>query len=250
MGVQSGNREIHHGIKLAKGDPELIWGWATPAGRLRAMRRGKMIASGAGLGSGTRVLEIGCGTGVFTRMFAQTGAQLLAVDISADLIKMAKSKKPTSPRVRFLQKRFEDCDVHGPFDAVIGSSVLHHLDLSLALNKIYDLLKPGGIMGFTEPNMLNPQIFLQKNVAWLKRRLGDSPDETAFFHWRLRGLLLQTGFEQVEIEPFDWLHPATPPALIATVKQMAEVLERMPVLRQFAGSLWIRSRRPDKTMKQ
>jgi hypothetical protein len=41
-------------------------------------------------------------------------------------------------------------------------------------------LKSGGTIYFTEPNMLNPQIAIQKNVSWVKRKLGDSPDETAF----------------------------------------------------------------------
>ena len=37
--------------------------------------------------------------------------------------------------------------------------------------------------------MLNPQIAIQKNIPWVKRKLGDSPDETAFFRWPLRRLL-------------------------------------------------------------
>jgi len=35
-------------------------------------------------------------------------------------------------------------------------------------------------MMFTEPNMMNPQVALIKNVPSLKSRAGDSPDETAF----------------------------------------------------------------------
>jgi hypothetical protein len=60
------------------------------------------------------------------------------------------------------------------------------------------------------PNMLNPQIAIQKNVSWVKRKLGDSPDETAFFHWPLQRLLERTGFRDVRIDPFDFLHPKTP----------------------------------------
>jgi len=36
------------------------------------------------------------------------------------------------------------------------------------------------VFTFAEPDMLNPQITLQKNIPALKRRLGDTPDETAF----------------------------------------------------------------------
>ena len=50
--------------------------------------------------------------------------------------------------------------------------------------------------------MLNPQIAIQKNIPWIKRKLGDSPDETAFFRWPLRRLLEQTGYRDVRIDPF------------------------------------------------
>ena len=61
-------------------------------------------------------------------------------------------------------------------------------EIEEALRDIYRVLKPGGTIYFTEPNMLNPQIAMQKNIPWIKRKLGDSPDETAFFRWPLRRL--------------------------------------------------------------
>ena len=113
--------EIAHGKRLSMGDAEMTWGWGTPAGKLRARRRADLIMEGAALGPGVRALEIGCGTGMFTGMFAASGAELLAVDISEDLL--VKARERGIPRARFIAKRFEECDVDGPFDAVIGSSV-------------------------------------------------------------------------------------------------------------------------------
>lgn len=238
------DREIIHGKKLAEGDPELVWGWTTPAGRLRAVRRAEIIAAGAGLRPGVRALEIGCGTGLFTEMFAQTGAQLVAVDISADLLAMAQTRRVPADKVQFLEMQFEDLDLRVPFDAVIGSSVLHHLDVNRALPRIFKLLKPGGVMSFAEPNMLNPQIFVQKNIPWIKRYLGDSPDETAFRGRRIGALLWKTGFEEVEVTPFDWLHPVTPTVLINVVSGMGRIFEGIPIIRELAGSLHIRGCRP------
>jgi len=239
MTVSSADREINHGKKIARQDPEKIWGWKTPAGRRRAQRRAEMIADSAGLVPGVRALEIGCGSGLFTEIFAKSGAQLLAVDISGDLLEQARQRMLPEEQILFLEKRFEDCDVEGPFDAVIGSSVLHHLDLKPALAKIHQLLKAGGVMCFSEPNMLNPQIMAQKNIPWLKERMGDSPDETAFFRWSTHHLLEQSGFHRVRITPFDWLHPAVPAALVSIVARAGEILERLPVIREFAGSLHI-----------
>jgi 2-polyprenyl-3-methyl-5-hydroxy-6-metoxy-1,4-benzoquinol methylase len=237
-------REIQHGIKLAHAGAEEVWGWGTPAGQRRAARRGRWIADGAGLKPGMRVLEVGCGTGNFTAMFAESGAHILAVDISPELLVLARERGLPEERVTFLEKRFEDCELHGPFDAVIGSSVLHHLDVTTSVTKIFDLLKPGGVFSFAEPNMLNPQIAIQKNISWIKERLGDSPDETAFVRWRLASQLRQIGYCDVSLTPFDWLHPLTPSPLIGVVRLMGHCVEKVPLLREFAGSLYIRARRP------
>lgn len=239
--MERSNREISHGRFLAAHDPEWIWGWNTPAGRVRAERRARLIAEGARLGPDVRCLEIGCGTGLFTERFAATGAHIVAVDISSELLEIARRRGLHPERVEFLQKPFEACDVDGPFDAVIGSSILHHLDMPSAVEKIRDLLKPGGVMSFAEPNMLNPQIFLQKNIPWLKARLGDSPDETAFVREPLQRLIRCAGFDSVTIIPFDWLHPRTPTQLIAHVRWIGRRLERIPGIRELAGSLYIKA---------
>lgn len=234
------SHEIEHGKYLAAGAAEAIWGWATPAGRLRAARRGYLILAGAAIGPTSRVVEIGCGTGLFTETFASSGAQIIAVDLSAELLALARQRR--LPNVQFLEKSFEDCAVDGPFDAVIGSSVLHHLDLERAWPKIFGLLKPGGRISFAEPNMLNPQVFCERHFRRFFRQV--SPDETAFVRRRLARDLERLGFVEIEIQPFDWLHPATPPVLIPGVSAVGRALEHIWPVREFAGSLHIRAQRP------
>jgi 2-polyprenyl-3-methyl-5-hydroxy-6-metoxy-1,4-benzoquinol methylase len=221
--------------------PNICGDGGSPAGRQRAARRASLISAGAGLGPHTRALEIGCGTGLFTDMFAQSGAHITAVDISDALLRKAKARGLPCERVVFLNKRFEDCNVDGPFDAVVGSSVLHHLDIAEALAKIHSLLKPGGKFSFAEPNLLNPQIAVQLKF----RRFFDyiSPDETAFLSWKIRNLLEAIGFVRVHIKPFDWLHPSTPLHFIGFVKRAGTVLESLPIVRQFSGSLFINAQR-------
>jgi 2-polyprenyl-3-methyl-5-hydroxy-6-metoxy-1,4-benzoquinol methylase len=234
--------EIEHGVFLAAEGPEAVWGWGSPAGRIRADRRGRLIAEGADLGPGKRVIEIGCGTGNFTEIFAQFGADIIAIDISPQLIELAR-RRAVPATVTWVCKRFEDAGIDGPFDAAIGSSVLHHLEIESAIAELHRLLKPGGVISFAEPNMLNPQIAIQKNVPLIKRRLGDSPDETAFVRFSMSSLLKRMGFEQVKIVPFDWLHPATPPRLISAVTEVGRRLEKLPGIREFSGSLLITARR-------
>jgi SAM-dependent methyltransferase len=194
-----------------------------------------------------RALEIGCGTGLFTELFAATGAHLVAVDISTALLAKARLRGLPPARVRFVARPFEDCGLLGPFDAVIGSSVLHHLDYHRALAQIHDLLKPGGVLAFAEPNLLNPQVFLERKFRRLFPYV--SPDETAFVRRRLRRNLRAAGFVDRVIKPIDWLHPAIPALLIKAVSYIGSWLEAVPIIREFSGSLLISARRPKRSFR-
>jgi 2-polyprenyl-3-methyl-5-hydroxy-6-metoxy-1,4-benzoquinol methylase len=241
-------REIQHGRFLAAHGAGEIWNWESPAGKLRWARRVKMLSKH--LGPGMSVLELGCGTGYFTRELARSGADIVAIDVSPELLEIARSNC-SAPNVRYeIQNAYRLSYPDAAFDSVVGSSVLHHLEVEAALREIYRVLKPGGTIYFTEPNMLNPQIAIQKNVPWIKRKLGDSPDETAFFRWPLRRLLEQTGFRDVRTDPFDFLHPGTPVPLIHRVDAVGQFLESVPVISEVAGSLYIRAVKDSTTLAQ
>jgi ubiquinone/menaquinone biosynthesis C-methylase UbiE len=232
-------KEIQHGRFLAEHGAGEIWNWESPAGKLRWARRVEMLSGH--LKPGMTILELGCGIGYFTRELARSGADIVAIDVSPELLEIAKAKS-SAPNVRYeIQNAYALTYPDATFDSVVGSSVLHHLEIEEALREIYRVLKAGGTIYFTEPNMLNPQIAMQKNIPWLKRKLGDSPDETAFFRWPLRRLLEQTGFRNVQVDPFDFLHPKTPVRLIGPLNGLGRFLENMPVVSEIAGSLFIRA---------
>lgn len=249
MSVDRAANEIAHGRMLAASESEETWGWTTPAGQSRARRRADLIISAAGLRPGRTVLEIGCGTGMFTELFAATGARILAVDISPDLLAKALDRRLPADRVRFEQRRFESLELSDPsieawaaggFDAIVGSSVLHHLDIPGAIETCQRLLAPGGRLAFAEPNLLNPQVWMERTFrSWFPYV---SPDETAIVRWGLGRRLERAGFSDVVITPFDWLHPATPAPLIGVVDGAGRLLERVPAFREFAGSVLIAAR--------
>jgi len=233
--------EIAHGKYLLAHDPGEVWNWETPAGKERWARRAEMLTRH--LTAGTKVLEIGCGTGYFSKELVRTGADITAIDISPDLL-LAAAQKVTANNIIFqVENAYAMTLANDSFDFIVGSSVLHHLDVEQALKECRRALKPGGVLRFTEPNMLNPQIALQKNIPLIKRRMGDSPDEAAFFRWSLKKQLAKGGFIDISIRPFDFLHPQIPEYLISFFRPICSFLERAPILSEFAGSLYIEARK-------
>jgi SAM-dependent methyltransferase len=223
-------REIafHEGIAAKAED---VWNWNSPAGRRRAERRADLLIRATGLGPAKLALELGCGTGVFLERAAATGARLVAIDLSQPLLQRAGERMAGSPRVRFVCGNAEAMPyADSTFDAVYGSSVLHHLDLDRALREVFRVLRPGGRAAFAEPNLLNPQ------VAFMFK---------AFTRFRAKRALRQAGYVESSIQPFDFLHPATPPALVAGVARASEFLERLPLVREFTGSFLVVGRKPE-----
>lgn len=234
--------EIQHGRYLVQHGPGEVWNWDRPAGQRRWSRRVSMLM--AGLKPGMDVLELGCGSGYFTRELARSGATITAIDISPDLLELARREVPASNVSFLVENAYAMSFENNRFDAVIGISVLHHLEIEKGISEVFRVLKPGRTICFSEPNMLNPQIAIQKNVPYIKKRLGDSPDETAFFRWQLTGLLRRQGFEHINVEPFDFLHPNLPGAVVPSLERLCLLMERIPVLREIAGSLHIKASKP------
>ncbi|MFH0773970.1 MAG: class I SAM-dependent methyltransferase [bacterium] len=239
-------REYFNGLAKEKGVH--WWGNLTQAGQIRQLVRAELAVRCAQINEGDTILEIGCSEGDFTKRLLEVTneVKITAIDISPELIELAK-KKISSDNVRFEVGNISLLDYKDEsFNAVVGNAVLHHLNLDKGLHEIVRVLKEGGRIFFAEPNMLNPQIFLEKNVGFIGRRLQNSPDETAFFRWQIKKTLKKYGFVEIVVKPFDFLHPATPKALIPIVMKAGLFLERMPLVREIAGSLIISGRKVDK----
>jgi SAM-dependent methyltransferase len=232
-------REIEHHRRIAA-RAEVVWNWDSPAGRRRAQRRAELFVGLGDLRPGRRVLEVGCGTGIFLEMAARSGAGIQAFDLSTDLLARARERVGALPNVTLACGNAEEMPyAAASFDAVYGSSILHHLDLERALGEVHRVLRPGGSIVFAEPNILNPQVAVMFHLGLTKRYFGVSPDEMAFSRFRAARAMRRAGFVDVRIRPFDFLHPATPAACVGPVARLGGGLERVPLLRELAGSLLI-----------
>lgn len=243
-GYQTKERE--HFDALAENIGETWWGNRTPAAVLRMRRRASMVARALGTLHDPLVVELGCGTGTFSQYVLEVlpGLRLIGCDISPKAVELAARRCTLQPQVQFevadaTSLRYPD----GTFDAVIGCSILHHLPVEQTLAECLRVLKPGGIIWFSEPNMMNPQTALERNVRSVGKLLQNTEDETAFFRWGVVKTLGQCGFRGVSVQPYDFLHPLVPRSLMAGVDRLARLVERIPLLREISGCLEISARK-------
>ena len=89
-----------------------------------------------------RVLDLGCGTGHLTATVAETGASVVGVDRSREMLVEARA---AHPGVRFVRGDARRLPFEGSFDAVLSNAVLHWVDdQDAALSSVHDALRPGG----------------------------------------------------------------------------------------------------------
>ncbi|KKS12515.1 MAG: Methyltransferase type 12 [Candidatus Daviesbacteria bacterium GW2011_GWB1_41_5] len=231
--------EVAHGKYIAEHGEE-VWHWSSPAGRLRWQRRVEMFKEFLGEDN-KRVLEIGCGTGLFTEAISVTKNEIIAIDLSPILLDLARQRVSKQNTIFKVEDAHSTTFVDESFDFIIGSSTLHHLVVDLALKEFWRLLKVGGGLMFTEPNMLNPQIALERNMPFIRKLAHNSPDETAFFRWSLADKLKASGFKSISIQPFDFMHPAIPRPLLSVMDPILMGMESVPLIREIAGSLIIKA---------
>lgn len=84
------------------------------------------------------MLEIGCGTGQFTRQLAGRAFKLTAIDIGAAMVRAAQRN------VADVTARFQVCADSGPFDLIVSATAFHWIDPGLGLAKTAGLPRPGG----------------------------------------------------------------------------------------------------------
>jgi len=221
---------------------EANWGWRTAAGVVRWQRRLQWLAAVTELlpAGASPILEVGAGTGTFTAGLADAMPGLIAIDVSEELLAVARARGVSARLLCMDAHRLAFAD--GGLAAIVGCSVLHHLEWESALACFHQRLRPGGVVRFSEPNLANPQILLQKSIPWLKRRMGDSPDEWAFTAGRIRRALSRIGFVEVAVRAYEFLHPATPRPLISVMLRVEALLSRTPLV-GIAGSLHITARK-------
>jgi len=209
------------------------YGQNTPTTRMKIARKVDTMFKRGGVLHTDHVLEIGCGTGAYTGEIAlRLKTKLLAIDISPKL--MAKAKRD-NPDVDFLIADSRQLGMKDEiFDVVMAAFLLQHVDTSLVVPEIYRVLKHGGAFVGIVPNILNPIHYLRA-----KGFFNETSNSVDFNRWKWEHLLRDYGFIHVGIYPIEFTSPYVPESVAQYAMKVSSILERIPVIREFAGSLLI-----------
>ena len=104
---------------------------------------------------GDHILDVGCGTGRYTKIFTQQGAKVVGIDFSKNMLKIAKARvKKAEFKQTDITKKFPFPD--NTFDKIVCSLVVSHIkNLSPVLKEMKRVLKDGGFIILTT---LHPDI--------------------------------------------------------------------------------------------
>lgn len=160
------------------------------SGPARSLRQARMLASALGPAAhGARtVLDIGCGDGTAAATAAPllAGHRVVGVDWSQDALRRARTRVPYAVRGELAGEGLPFAS--GSADAVLFSEVVEHLvDPDGALDEIRRVLRPGGHLMLSTPNL----------AAWYNRVLLLAGVQPVFSEVSLRGVHGRPGREVV-----------------------------------------------------
>ena len=136
------------------------------------------LAELAGIGPGSRVLEIGPGTGQATVPLAERGYRVVAVELGADLAAVARRNLARFPAVEVVTAAFEDWALPTePFDLVLVATAFHWIDPAVRVPKAADALRPGGTLATVDTHHIagGDEAFFAEVQACYERWDPDTP---------------------------------------------------------------------------
>jgi SAM-dependent methyltransferase len=104
----------------------------------------------AGLTTGSRVLEVGCGTGQLTVDLAARGLDVTAVELGSNLAAVARRNLAPFPHARVVVAAFEEVPLLDPVDAVVAATSFHWLPPDVRMARSVAALRPGGALAVVD----------------------------------------------------------------------------------------------------
>jgi SAM-dependent methyltransferase len=94
-----------------------------------------------------RALEIGCGTGAFSRALARRAEHVTAVDASAEMLRIARERSAFIPNVEWTLADADSFTLEPEvYDVIVSLKTLHHLRGEDFVLRAVRALRPGGTL--------------------------------------------------------------------------------------------------------
>jgi SAM-dependent methyltransferase len=199
----------------------------TDSGCYKIADKALNVIVSAGMQPGAKVLELGCGTGVYTELFACSGADITAVDGSPKMIRAAADR--CGPKIKYVVSDVHNLPLEDKlFDAVVGVWILQYTDIYKVIREVNRVLHPGGRAVFIESNPLNPVTLWRA----FNNKVAHPP-----LRWHLDKYLSDGGFSEVVAQPFEFMPSSLDGKVFKVLKPLFHALDGIPVIREFAGSI-------------
>lgn len=159
------------------------------------------------LPTGSRILDIGCGTGVLAHRLAERGFQVTAVELVEEMLERARR---TPSEVEWIHAPFSDqVAPKRSFDAVVSLGYLEYQERSgKELVRMNRLLKPGGLLVLSVPNTLSEQFGFGLRRAVF--RAGKEPENVPIRHsYTPERLQRQLGMAGFILMDYLWMSSAS-----------------------------------------
>lgn len=205
-------------------------------------RRFVAVMSALDAQQGDDVLEVGCGSGYYTRALVDLGARVTATDLSSAYVEQARRLAPGAEfRVEDAQRlSFAD----ESFDRVLLTEVVEHVpDPAHAVAEAARVLRPGGVLALSTPSRRSPM-----NAAYALKRRIRGYDVNEHLHELTSGELRQLLATSFEIERFERVNAVLPYPLDSAYMRLGSpalpLLERLErTLGRLGWTMVVRSRR-------
>ncbi len=156
-----------------------------------------------------RILEIGCGTGKATALFARRGYAMLCVEPGANLAAIA-ARNLKGCRVEFEIARFEEWnEPANEFDLAISAQAFHWVPKEIGYAKIARALKPGGWLAlfWNRYPPLKGEIFddiERVYKEWMPKMAGNHEKLEEVVKWTEDAINASGYFQNLRIKRFPW----------------------------------------------
>lgn len=157
-----------------------------------------------------RVMDLGCGSGVFSNYLAETGCLVTGIDGSAEMIKLCNQKKTSVSACYVVQSLpLPNPRDYAMQDVILASSLLEYIDdVERVVYQIHAVLKPNGLLIVSMPNRLSLYRRIERRLFGLTgypryfAHIHHVPTEEAF-----NQQLTKLGFDLLETTYFSSYDP-------------------------------------------